>query len=270
MQYETLLLSIEEHICVLTLNRPDKLNALNFTMNTELPQALREIGEDRKIRAVIITGAGDAFCSGGDVKETLGVQISQPSMWKVNFGRRLKGEPNLIDLVTGMRQAGIPFIAAINGVTVGVGFSLALACDMRIASEKARFSMAFVRRGVCPDTGATYLLPRLIGSGRASELFLTGKFIDASEADRIGLVNRVVPHDELMASAKELAEEIANNPPLAVQVAKRMMYLGMVAPDLGEQIAYESACSRMLMETDDFAEGIKSFTEKRPPEFKGS
>ena len=269
MQYETLTLSKEEHTCVLTLNRPDKLNALNFTMNTELPQALDEICADREIRVVIITGAGDAFCSGGDVKETLGVQVSQPSMWKVNFGRRLKGEPNLIDLVTGMRQAGIPFIAAVNGVAVGVGFSLALACDMRLASEKARFSMAFVRRGICPDTGATYLLPRLIGSGRASELFLTGRFIDAQEADKIGLVNRVVPHEELMPAARELAKQIAENPPLAVQVSKRMMYLGMVTPDLGEQIAYESACSRMLMETEDFAEGVTAFLEKRAPEFKG-
>jgi 2-(1,2-epoxy-1,2-dihydrophenyl)acetyl-CoA isomerase len=162
-----------------------------------------------------------------------------------------------------------PVIAAVNGVAAGGGMGLAAACDMRIASDKARFSTVFIKRGVIPDCAATFTLPRLVGMARACELVLKGNVIDAAEAERIGLVNKVVPHDELMSATREFANEIAQNPPIAVGLAKAALYRGMSETDIGGQEDYEAYIQNALMATEDFQEGIAAFFEKREPVFKG-
>jgi 2-(1,2-epoxy-1,2-dihydrophenyl)acetyl-CoA isomerase len=172
-------------------------------------------------------------------------------------------------VVLKIRSMMKPVIAAVNGMAAGGGMGVALACDMRIMSDKARFSTVFIKRGVIPDCAATYNLPRLVGMAKACELVLRGNVIDAQESERIGLVNKVVPHDELMKATREFAGEIAENPPIAVGLAKAALYKGMLETDIGGQMDYEAYIQNALMATEDFAEGIKSFFEKREPVFRG-
>jgi 2-(1,2-epoxy-1,2-dihydrophenyl)acetyl-CoA isomerase len=179
------------------------------------------------------------------------------------------GKGTVLGAVVMMRSVRKAVIAAINGPAVGLGFSIALACDMRIASDRARFSAVFVKRGVGPDTGVSFTLPRVVGFPKACELLLTGDMIDAAEAERIGVVNKVVPHDQLMTAAKELAERIAKNPPLAVASHKEALYKSMSETDLIEQLKLEVAIQDKLLNTEDFKEAAAAFLEKRPPVFKG-
>ena len=269
MNYQTVTITKENNVGILTLNRPDKLNAVDFTMMEEAPAALEELSSDRQIRVLIITGSGRGFCAGADVGATIDKTKKEKSIWDTGIGRSLQGQRSLMTLVLGIRNAPVPVIAAVNGVAAGVGLSIALACDIRIASDKARFSMAFVKMGLVPDNGGSYFLPRLIGLGQAAELILTGKIIEAQEADRIGIVNRVVPHESLMEAARDLARVIAGNPPLTVKAARWALYQGMVAPDLEEHIKYESGMNNLLLETEDQKEAVKAYFEKRPPQFKG-
>jgi 2-(1,2-epoxy-1,2-dihydrophenyl)acetyl-CoA isomerase len=180
--------------------------------------------------------------------------------------RRIGTMPTVVLKIRHMMK---PVIAAVNGVAAGGGMGLAAACDMRIASDKARFSTVFIKRGVIPDCAATFTLPRLVGMARACELVLKGNVIDAAEAERIGLVNKVVPHDELMSATREFANEIAQNPPIAVGLAKAALYRGMSETDIGGQEDYEAYIQNALMATEDFQEGIAAFFEKREPVFKG-
>ncbi|MEE9401532.1 MAG: enoyl-CoA hydratase-related protein, partial [Dehalococcoidia bacterium] len=179
------------------------------------------------------------------------------------------GKGTLIATVLRIRDMNKPVIAAINGAVVGAALGLALACDIMIASDKARFSMIFVKRGIVPDTAGSFTLPRIVGLPRACELTLTGDTIDAAEADRIGLVNRVVPHDDLMKAARELAERIAKNPPLAVGMAKTALHSGMAGTDILEHMKYEVELQEKLLNTEDFMEAATAFLEKREPVFKG-
>jgi 2-(1,2-epoxy-1,2-dihydrophenyl)acetyl-CoA isomerase len=243
-------------------------------MMVEFDDVMRVVGGDADIRAVIITGAGKHFSTGIDLsmftdaeglvaKEGSGADVSPPP------DDQTYGKGTVVGAVVRMRTMNKPVIGAINGTVVGAAFSMVLACDMRIASDKARFSMVFVKRGIVPDSGGSFTLPRIVGFPKACELVLTGDTIDAAEADRIGLVNRVVPHDELMTAARELAGKIAKNPPLAVQLAKADLYNAMVETDIVGQMKREEVSQDRLLNTEDFMEAATSFMEKREPHFMG-
>jgi 2-(1,2-epoxy-1,2-dihydrophenyl)acetyl-CoA isomerase len=274
MAYKSLILEKEGPIAIVTLNRPDAGNSFDFRLMVEFDDVMRVVSDDPDIRAVIITGAGKHFSTGIDLsmftdaeglveKEGDGADIS-PDPDDQTYG---KG--TIVASVIRIRNMKKPVIAAINGSVIGASFSMALACDIRIASDKARFSMVFVKRGIAPDAGGSFTLPRVVGFPMACELILTGNTIDAAEADRIGLVNRVVPHSELMTVAKELAGRIAKNPPLAVKMAKAVLYSSMAETDIIEQMKREEASQSVLLNTEDFAEAATAFLEKREPQFKG-
>ncbi len=260
MAVDGLLFDIEDGIATITFNRPEKLNAVTEAMRTEVHRLATELKNDDSVKALVFTGAGEAFSTGADASE-LTADYSGPI------------EPYILKRPLGwwtlpVRYFPKPTIAAIPGVVAGVTFSLTLACDFRIASEKARFSMVFVKRGLVPDGGATYYLPRMIGTSKALELMLMGDTFGAEEAERLGLVNKVVPHDELMKETRELALRIANGPSVAIELIKRGVYKG-VENTLEAQLDYETLTQRICFQTEDFKEGITSFLEKRKPEFKG-
>jgi len=273
MAYEELVVEREGPVVTITLNRPHAGNSFNITLGLELDHAIKHTAEDRDIRAVIVTGAGRFFSTGIDLSMFVAPERHaargdradlMPSADDGVFGKGT-GVATAIR-IRNMRQ---PVIAAVNGTAAGLGLSIALACDIIIASDKAKFSVAFVKRGVVPDTGASYNLPRLVGLQRACELSFTGDTIDAAEADRIGLVSRVVPHDELMDSARDLARRIAKNPPLAVSLAKTQLYQGAEEPDMVKHLKWEVENIGMLMQTADFREAATAFLEKREPVFRG-
>ncbi|MBI2906335.1 MAG: enoyl-CoA hydratase/isomerase family protein [Chloroflexi bacterium] len=263
MEYEDLIFEVDGNVAVITLNRPDKLNALSVAMRRSLQAALKEVADNDDVRAMVLTGAGRGFCSGADV----GAQAA-----RIQGGQQPPSRQEVLSpigiLGSLIRTVDKPTIAAVNGVAAGAGFGFTLACDIRIASDKARFSCVFIKRGLVPDTGATYFLPRLVGSALACELAFTGDIIDAAEALRIGLVNRVVPHDDLMQVAKELATRIAKGPPIAMTLAKRAIYRGM-EHSLGSQLEYETYAQNICRATEDHKEGVTAFMEKREPVFKG-
>lgn len=262
MPYQDIILEKEGGIATLTLNRPDKLNALNARIMAEIASAVTEVDEDDEIKVLIITGAGRGFCSGADLTPSGGERVMP--------GRRLLLEPltGLGRLARVISSTDKPTIAAVNGVAAGAGFSMAVACDIRIASENSRFSAIFVRRALVPDTGITYFLPRIVGISKALELCITGDIIDAQEAEHIGLVNRVVPHNDLMKETKEFAARIAKGPSVAIELAKRSVYKGL-ENDLASQLAYETWAYNVVQQTEDVQEGRRSFVEKREPVFKG-
>jgi len=269
MSYEDILLEKEGGVATLTFNRPDTLNAWNDRMGEESVAALDEVRKDSDVRVLVVTGAGRGVASGAEVSALAGAGLGTPQFGDGLVGRSMRGQPGVWDVSIAIRNLPKPVIAAVNGVAAGAGLSVALACDIRIASDKARFSQIFVKRGLVPDSGATYFLPRLVGLAKACELVFTGDMIDAAEAERIGLVSRVVPHDDLMKVTWELAERIANGPPITIQLAKMALYKGSVAPDLEGQVYYESLLQSMCFATEDFKEGVQAFLEKREPDFKG-
>jgi len=264
MSYETIILDKEEGIATMTLNRPEKLNAVNPAMWWELSKAIEEVRTDSEIRVLILTGADPGFCSGADVVETL--TLAAPGKAPPRTREQMK-EPVGI---AGLRFAQLqkPTLAAVNGAAAGMGFSFALACDIRIASEKARFTNVFVRTGLIPDNGLTYFLPRLVGLAKALELMYTGERIDAKEAERIGLVNQVVPHDDLLRVTKDMAKRIAQGAPMALELTKWTTTRALNT-DLEQLILLETYAQKVCLETEDFQEGLKAFMEKRPPVFKG-
>lgn len=267
MKYEDIIYEREDGVATISLNRPEKLNALTPRTCLEVTGALKEVSEDDEVKVLVFTGAGRAFCSGGDV-----VSWRELTPWaREQAGRsiRLEGLEAAGTMMRALRNLVKPTIAALNGFAAGAGFSLAISFDLRIASENARFYSAFVSRAVTPDTGLTYFLPRLIGAPKALELMWTGDIIDAKEAERIGLVNRVVPHDELIKTTKELATRIAKGPSVAIELTKRLVYSGLEANHYFLQLACEAWGMSTCWETEDVEEGARSFLEKRPPQFKG-
>jgi 2-(1,2-epoxy-1,2-dihydrophenyl)acetyl-CoA isomerase len=263
MEYKYLVIKKEDGIATLTLNRPNKLNALNSEMlDSELPAAIAKIREDDSVRVLVVTGAGRAFCSGADISI-----LEQRSTVREGLTHleRLRPRGAFASLLYNLEK---PTIAAINGVTAGGGVSISCLCDIRIASEQAKFTLAFVRLGLSPDCGTTFLLPRLVGMGKALELLYTGDAIGAEEAWRIGMVNRVVPHEQLMSVAKQLALNLAEGAPIAMSLIKRASHRG-IHNTLEEQLFFETYAMNLCFSTEDFKEGITSFLEKRASVFKG-
>jgi 2-(1,2-epoxy-1,2-dihydrophenyl)acetyl-CoA isomerase len=261
--YKCLLYEVKDAIATLTLNRPERLNALGDTLRDDFYAAVLRASQDAAVRVIVVTGAGKGFCSGGDVK----------AMNEVKEGR---AERPLIDKVAplrdrvllAMRDAPQPVIAAVNGAAAGAGMNLALGCDIRLASTAAKFTQAFVKRGLHPDWGGTYFLPRLVGMAKACELIFTGDIIDAGEALRLGLVSAVYPPEELLPATYELARKIATGPPIAIRLAKRALYHSQDV-DLRAALEFETFAQNIASETEDAREGIRAFVEKRPAAFKG-
>ena len=262
MDYEDLLLEKEGNIATITLNVPEKLNALTRKMGMNLPLAADEIAKDDEVRVVIVTGAGRGFCSGADVSMMGGVGGAA----EVPRYERLQaaGWP-FADVFPKLNK---PVIAAINGPCAGGGFSLALSCDIRIASETARFIVAQVARALAPDWGMTFYLPHAIGTSRALELMFTAEIIDAVEAERLGIVSRVVAPDELMKVTRELATKITQQPPVSVELTKKMVWRNLFDA-MTRQLDLETYALQICRQTEDHQEGVRAFREKRPPQFKG-
>ena len=260
--YEHLLIKEESGILTITLNRPDKLNAFIGHMRRDLAEALEAAGSDRTVRVVVITGAGRAFCAGGDVNfmaELMERHDSEEFARILGSGRRV---------ITSIRQITKPVIAAVNGVASGAGCNLALACDLRIASTNATFSQSFLKVGLHPDWGGTYFLPRLLTPNKVCELFFLGEAIDASEAMRLSLVNHVVAPEDLEAATQQLAERLRAAPPIALAAAKQAVYASQAA-DLDEMLRYETEAQLRCFESEDGREGVRAFIEKREPTFTG-
>ena len=263
MTYKCLLYSVQDQIATLTLNRPERLNALGDSLREDLHDAVVKSAADPNVRVLVITGAGRGFCSGGDVKA-----MSERDQAGRGSSLKDKIEPSRDATILAMRDCPKPIIAAVNGPAAGAGFNLALACDMRIASTAAKFTQAFVRRGLHPDWGGTYFLPRIVGTAKACELIFTGETLDAAEALRLGIVNAVAAPEELMAKAYALAAKIASGPPIAIRLAKRAIYHNQDC-DLRAGLEYETYAQNTCRETEDSKEGVKAFIEKRAPKFQG-
>jgi enoyl-CoA hydratase/carnithine racemase len=273
MDYEEILYEVrDDHVAVITLNRPDVMNALSHKTHAELGAAFGEADKDPAIRVIVLTGAGRGFCSGDDVKS---IFLDSTASGTSEDGTRRYRDQQLGYLqherMTGggelLLTTNKPTIAAVNGAAVGYGCELTLMCDMRVASDRARFGEVFLRVGLMPDEGQL-LLPRLVGLAKAYELILTTDIIDAAEADRIGLVNKVVPHEELMAAALELANKIASKPPISVRLAKEGIRRGLALP-LDEWKQWYSMAMSYCFSTEDHREGALAFTQKREPKFQG-
>ena len=264
-EFQHIALERHDHLAVLTLQRPDRLNALNREMGLELHAALDQLaGEFPEMRVVIITGAGRGFCSGADV----GDMPKRMASGDRAAGTLDEGPTITMRLAPHLREIPQPIIAAVNGVAAGAGLGIALSCDIRIASESARFSSVFVKRSLVPDAGVSEILGALVGPGIAAEMAYTGRVYDAPWALEKGLVNRKVPADELLAQAESLALEIAANPPLAVKATKGL--LNSHYPDLNRVIETEHRANDPVKGTSDQMEAIQAFLEKREPKFTGS
>ena len=249
-------------ITTILLNRPEKLNAFAGHMRRDLAEALEHAGSDRNVRVIIITGAGRAFCAGGDVAAMAELIDRQDAE---EFSRLLGSARRVI---TAIREMNKPVIAAVNGPASGAGCNLAFACDLRIASTLASFSQSFVKVGLHPDWGGTYFLPRLVTPNKACEMFFLGESIDAAEALRLGIVNSVVEPEQLETATLEMAERLRAAPPIALGSAKHAVYMSHGA-DLEEMLRYETEAQMRCFESKDGCEGVKAFLEKRQPNFTG-
>jgi enoyl-CoA hydratase/carnithine racemase len=255
----------EGAVAILTIDRPEVRNALDFKTSDELVEAWRSFRDDDDLRVAILTGAGDrAFCAGADLRDVAEFYRSLTSAERL---RRAEHEPGLGGISRNL-EIDKPIVAAINGHCLAGGLEIALACDLRIASESASFGLPEVTRGIIPGAGGTQRLPRLIGPERALDLILTGRRIDAREAERIGLVTRVVPQGRLRDEAVALAKQIAENAPLAVRAAKAAVWRGLDLP-LEEGLRLEQLLAEPVRQSEDAQEGPRAFLEKRKPEFKG-
>jgi enoyl-CoA hydratase len=256
---DNITLEIQGPIAVLTINRPEKRNAVNNQTVEDIDAALEKIEKNPDLRVMILTGAGDkAFVAGADVNE---LAKRDTLLGRTETRRRQ-------EVYTRIEQLEIPSIAAINGWAVGTGLEIAMACSMRVASEKAKLGQPEVKLGITPGAGGTQRLPRLVGMGRALEMILTGDPVTAEEAKAMGLVNRVVPHDQVMAESKKLAETIAERPKLAIQYSKAAI-LRYADGSLSEGLDHESYLHALSCGTEDKKEGVAAFLEKRDPKFSG-
>lgn len=254
---EMIKFAIKNGIAWITLNRPDKMNALNAQLRDELTGTLEKVGEDDEVRAVVLTGEGRGFCSGQDLNEvTKDMEISD--IVKDSYSP-------LIEALTGMEK---PVIAAVNGTAAGAGMSLALACDFRLAHEEARFVQAFIHIGLVPDSGSTYFLPRLVGHAKAMELAVLGEKVSADQAKELGLVTKVVTSGDWIHEVQAFANKLANMPTKAIGLIKRYMQKSWEG-DLNDVLESEAYAQQIAAQTDDHNEGVQAFIEKRKPVFKG-
>ncbi|HEX74953.1 MAG TPA: crotonase [Dehalococcoidia bacterium] len=260
MKFENIIYSKEKGIARIIINRPEKRNALNQAVRLELQQVLRDIEADDSVRVAIVTGAGDkAFISGADITELKEMTPIACEARASTLGQQL---------FTDLENLGVPVIAMINGFCLGGGCELAMCCDIRIASENAKLGQPEINIGIFPGAGGTQRLPRLVGWGKAKELLYTGRMIDAAEAERIGLVDKVVPQDKLDSTVTELAKTIVSKSPIIIKLLKRVINTGMHT-NLPDGLSYEKSTFSLCFATEDHSEGMAAFLEKREPEFKG-
>jgi len=258
------LYSVKAHVATITLNRPERMNTISRAMLAELCEALLKAENDRNVRVVILTGTGRAFCAGLDLTEVVkssGGGIADGAAQAVTLN--LRDTPPTI-----LFNMDKPTICALNGSAVGYGMDTALGCDIRIMAESAKLAAAFTKRGIVPESGGTWFLPRLLGWSKAAELIFTGRTLNAAACKEMGLVSEVVPDDKLLARAEAVAEEIAANAPLAVQASKRMMRMGL-GESFNDHVHHVFLQLLPLFKSKDAAEGMRAFMEKRPSKFEG-
>ena len=257
-----------EHIARLTINRPERRNALHDSATDEMGQAIDDVAADDDIRVLVLTGAGEAFCAGGDLDALQGG--ANPGRWvSDNTDDIRRSFQSAQRMILGLQRMEKPVIAMINGPAVGAGFDLACACDIRIASPKARFMVAYVRIGLFPGFGGTWLYPRTLGSmGKAAELLFTGDFMEADEAFRLGFLNRLVDEDELESTTMEMARKIAAGPPIAIRLSKLMLYKGLEF-DLETALKMAAAAETITLTSHDHEEGTQAIRESRKPFYEG-
>lgn len=259
MTYEQILFEIQDNIGILTLNRPDRLNAWTYTMSAELTDAIESCNDNPDVGAMVITGAGRGFCAGADIKDT--------------FQARIDGEPaerpkrNPTDWV-GLVRSSKPIVAAVNGASVGVGATMVLPCDVIVASESARFAMGFIKMGLVPELASSHFLVQRMGIGRASEMCLSGRLYPAAEAYEQGLVDRLVPHEDLMQTATDIAKSFAANPSPQLRWVKQLLTQNGSATDLQAVQKIEGEMLQLAYNTPEHKEAVAAFLEKREPDFR--
>ncbi|MBI4234392.1 MAG: enoyl-CoA hydratase [Chloroflexi bacterium] len=269
--YQTILLEklADRHVARLTLNRPDRLNAINRQMQEEMGDAVEDVARDDGMRVLILTGAGRAFCSGADVGGMAGGPGQASAQEPRGAEEIRRGFQSIQRVILGMHRMEKPTIAMVNGVAVGGGFDLACACDLRVGSPDSRFMVAFVRIGLFPGFGGTWLYPRALGSiPKAAELLFTGDWLEAEEAHKFGLLNKLVPREKLEEETTALAQRIADGPPIAIRLSKLMLHKGL-GFDLETAMLMAAAAETITLTSEDHREGVTAFREKRKPLYKG-
>jgi enoyl-CoA hydratase/carnithine racemase len=264
--FTEVLYDVADHVATITLNRPDRMNAATFEMGEQLQEAFAEVDKDPEVRAVVVTGAGRAFCAGDDVEKAWGdPRMEETLRWLGDV------RPGMTPEASMFLECRKPTIAAVNGAAVGIGMDFALLCDLRLASEHAKFSQLYVKLGLMADVTGYWRLPQLVGYAKAAELLFTGDVVDAAEAERIGLVSRVLPADDLLQAAHDLAGRIAANPPQSVRYIKEGLRRGVGRPynELTEVSSFVANGLAHLFTTEDHKEAATAFMEKRPAVFTG-
>jgi 2-(1,2-epoxy-1,2-dihydrophenyl)acetyl-CoA isomerase len=270
VNFEQILYEKDGGVATITLNRPERMNAFTDVMIREWAQAIEDARTDREVRVVIVTGAGRGFCAGADLRGGSGVaEAARADRPPSAADRRNWLRDGVHAVPRAVALLDKPYIAAVNGAAVGAGMDMASMADIRIASDRARFAMSYMKVGLVPGDGGCYFLPRIVGLSKALELIWTGDFLDAQEALRVGYVSKVVPADDLMAEATAFARKLAEGPAVAMQLAKRLVYRGLEGASWQEALEQANTAMAIAQSTEDAREGPRAFAESRPPKFIG-